>query len=62
MDDELPFPFVWQVNGGIQKELKEEVLHYNYHDSFFDIFVRHCSSADGFGIYNFFCSINILLL
>ncbi|XP_075900580.1 STARD3 N-terminal-like protein [Nelusetta ayraudi] len=27
------------VNGGIQKELKEEVLHYNYHNSFFDIFL-----------------------
>lgn len=29
-----------QVNGGIQKELEKEVLHYNYHASFFDIFVR----------------------
>lgn len=39
-DHELSFLwFVWQVNGGIQKELKKEVLHYNYHDSFFDIFV-----------------------
>lgn len=27
------------VNGGIQKELSKEVLHYNYHDSFFDIFL-----------------------
>lgn len=45
LDEELPFLFcVWQVNGGIQKELKEEVLHYNYHYSFFDIFVRRHSS------------------
>lgn len=30
---------VSQVNGGIQKQLNEEVLHYNYRASFFDIFV-----------------------
>lgn len=51
LDEELPFLFcVWQVNGGIQKELKEEVLHYNYHYSFFDIFVRRHSSEVGFRI------------
>ncbi|XP_054623164.1 STARD3 N-terminal-like protein [Dunckerocampus dactyliophorus] len=27
------------VNGGIPKQLDEEVLHYNYHASFFDIFL-----------------------
>ncbi|MBN3294495.1 STR3N protein, partial [Polypterus senegalus] len=27
------------VNGGIQERLKEEILHYDYHSSFFDIFV-----------------------
>ncbi|XP_036452020.1 STARD3 N-terminal-like protein [Colossoma macropomum] len=27
------------VNGGIQEELKKEVLEYDYHKSFFDIFV-----------------------
>ncbi|XP_045907351.1 STARD3 N-terminal-like protein [Micropterus dolomieu] len=27
------------VNGGIQKQLKEEVLNYDYHISFFDIFI-----------------------
>nr|XP_057927979.1 STARD3 N-terminal-like protein isoform X3 [Doryrhamphus excisus] len=27
------------VNGGIPKQLDEEVLHYDYHASFFDIFV-----------------------
>lgn len=45
---------VWQVNGGIQKELKEEVLHYNYHYSFFDIFVRRQGSVFGFGILTVF--------
>lgn len=58
LDDELPFLFcVWQVNGGIQKELKEEVLHYNYHYSFFDIFVRRHSSVVGFGILTVFFNI-----
>lgn len=28
-----------QVNGGIQEQLKQEVLQYDYHKSFFDIFV-----------------------
>ncbi|KAI4872479.1 hypothetical protein NFI96_017477, partial [Prochilodus magdalenae] len=28
-----------QVNGGIQEQLKKEVLEYDYHKSFFDIFV-----------------------
>lgn len=53
-DDELSFLlFVWQVNGGIQKELSKEVLHYNYHDSFFDIFVsRSLSSVIVFRISN----------
>ncbi|KAM9322792.1 STARD3 N-terminal-like protein [Pholidichthys leucotaenia] len=27
------------VNGGIQKQLEEEVMHYDYHRSFFDIFL-----------------------
>ncbi|XP_034744502.1 STARD3 N-terminal-like protein [Etheostoma cragini] len=27
------------VNGGIQKQLEKEVLHYDYHASFFDIFL-----------------------
>ncbi|XP_028987225.1 STARD3 N-terminal-like protein isoform X1 [Betta splendens] len=27
------------VNGGIQKQLQQEVLHYDYHASFFDIFL-----------------------
>ncbi|MBN3298306.1 STR3N protein, partial [Amia calva] len=27
------------VNGGIEKQLIKEVLHYDYHDSFFDIFI-----------------------
>ncbi|XP_078121186.1 STARD3 N-terminal-like protein [Sander vitreus] len=27
------------VNGGIQQQLEKEVLHYNYHASFFDIFL-----------------------
>lgn len=36
--------FVWQVNGGIQKELEKEVLQYNYHSSFFDIFVSQSAS------------------
>ncbi|XP_026230693.1 STARD3 N-terminal-like protein [Anabas testudineus] len=27
------------VNGGIQKQLNQEVLHYDYHASFFDIFL-----------------------
>ncbi|XP_069026260.1 STARD3 N-terminal-like protein [Embiotoca jacksoni] len=27
------------VNGGIQKQLEREVLHYDYHASFFDIFL-----------------------
>ncbi|MEQ2238982.1 STARD3 N-terminal-like protein, partial [Ilyodon furcidens] len=26
-------------NGGVQSQLEEEVLHYNYHASFFDIFL-----------------------
>ncbi|XP_039863444.1 STARD3 N-terminal-like protein, partial [Simochromis diagramma] len=34
--DEL---FVCQVNGGIQNRLEQEVLHYDYHASFFDIFL-----------------------
>lgn len=28
-----------QVNGGIEQQLDKEVLHYDYHASFFDIFV-----------------------
>ena len=28
-----------QVNGGIAKQLNMEVLHYDYHASFFDIYV-----------------------
>lgn len=46
MDDELSFvtllhqwSCVSQVNGGIQKQLAKEVLHYNYYLSYFDIFV-----------------------
>lgn len=31
--------FTLQVNGGIQQQLEKEVLHYDYHASFFDIFV-----------------------
>ncbi|XP_034074282.1 STARD3 N-terminal-like protein [Gymnodraco acuticeps] len=31
------------VNGGIQSQLEREVLHYDYHASFFDIFVSSCS-------------------
>lgn len=31
--------FILQVNGGIQQQLEKEVLHYDYHASFFDIFV-----------------------
>ncbi|CAF87657.1 unnamed protein product [Tetraodon nigroviridis] len=27
------------VNGGIQQQLEKEVLHYDYHASFFDIFL-----------------------
>lgn len=34
-----------QVNGGIEEQLKKEVLEYDYHKSFFDIFVST-------GIYN----------
>ena len=30
---------VHQVNGGIAKQLNIEVLHYDYHASFFDIYV-----------------------
>ncbi|XP_039863447.1 STARD3 N-terminal-like protein [Simochromis diagramma] len=30
---------VCQVNGGIQNRLEQEVLHYDYHASFFDIFL-----------------------
>ncbi len=34
------FLFIFiQVNGGIQEQLKKEVLEYDYHKSFFDIFV-----------------------
>lgn len=33
------FPHLFQVNGGIQNQLDKEVLHYDYHASFFDIFV-----------------------
>lgn len=44
--DKLSFLLlVRQVNGGIQKELEKEVLHYNYHDSFFDIFVSQSLSS-----------------
>lgn len=32
------FPLL-QVNGGVQAQLEKEVLHYDYHSSFFDIFV-----------------------
>lgn len=32
--------FSCQVSGGILMQLNEEVLHYDYHASFFDIFVR----------------------
>ncbi|XP_048867885.1 STARD3 N-terminal-like protein [Brienomyrus brachyistius] len=41
--DLLFVTLVWiielNVNGGIQKQLNAEVLHYDYHISFFDIFV-----------------------
>ncbi|KAI5104045.1 MLN64 N-terminal domain-like, partial [Silurus meridionalis] len=30
---------LFQVNGGIQEQLKKEVLEYDYHNSFFDIFL-----------------------
>lgn len=30
-----------QVNGGIEQQLKREVLEYDYHNSFFDIFVSN---------------------
>lgn len=40
MDDEVhQQSCVSQVNGGIQKQLTKEVLHYNYYFSYFDIFV-----------------------
>lgn len=30
-----------QVSGGIEEQLKKEVLQYDYHNSFFDIFVSN---------------------
>lgn len=35
----LSSPLLSQLNGGIQKQLVVEVLQYDYHSSFFDIFV-----------------------
>uniref|UniRef100_A0A3B3HJ82 STARD3 N-terminal like n=1 Tax=Oryzias latipes TaxID=8090 RepID=A0A3B3HJ82_ORYLA len=34
------------VNGSIETQLEKEVLHYDYHASFFDIFVRFCSFSN----------------
>ncbi len=50
------FLFIFiQVNGGIQEQLKKEVLEYDYHKSFFDIFVST-------GLYNTLYFWNISLL
>ncbi|TNN25638.1 MLN64 N-terminal domain [Liparis tanakae] len=40
-----PVLCVFQVNGGIQKQLEKEVLHYDYRASFFDIFITTAVSC-----------------
>lgn len=49
---------VLQVNGGIEEQLKKEILQYDYHNSFFDIFV----SLNQFFFFFFSSELHLYLL